>query len=87
MQKTIYKIAAANMLKTELIKRNMSYDNLVDLLNQHGKKTNRAALTAKMYRGAFSFPFFLECMSVLGVKTIRISEDFFQTLSDKKVGY
>lgn len=84
MKKTVYGNAANNLLKAELLKRNLTYENLAELLIKNGTKTSTNAIRVKLSRGVFSARFFLECLIVLGVKSLSLSPDFFQTFTDEK---
>lgn len=65
---------ARNLLKAELARSGVGYDELVRRLDAIGVKESYKGLAAKINRGTFSFVFFVQCMTALGVKTVRLSE-------------
>lgn len=65
---------ASNMLKAELARAGIGYDELINRLSVIGVHENYKGLAAKVNRGTFSLVFFAQCMVALGVKTVRLSE-------------
>lgn len=63
---------ARAILKAELVKRNISYQKLAELLNQRGWKLNKAAIDNRMSRGGFNADFFLDCLRVIGCDNIGL---------------
>ncbi len=74
INKSDWETEAANLLKSELIRRNMNYDKLRLALEKQGiqKTTNNISVTIN--RGKFSFVFFLQCARALGIKNVQITE-------------
>lgn len=66
---------ATNILKSEMKKRGMSYDDLRNALKKIGIEKSVSTLTVTVNRGAFSFFFFLQCASAMEIKNLRL-EDF-----------
>lgn len=66
---------ATNLLKAELTRRGISYDQLQEKLLQIGVEETANSINIKINRGAFSFVFFLQTMKAIGAKTLRIEED------------
>lgn len=65
---------ASNLLKAELARAGIGYDELINRLSGIGVHESYKGLAAKVNRGTFSLVFFAQCMSALGVKTVRLSE-------------
>lgn len=65
---------ACNLLKAELARSGVGYEELVSRLDAIGVHETYKGLAAKINRGTFSFAFFAQCMAALGIKTVRLSE-------------
>lgn len=63
---------AKRLLKAELIKRGISNADLAERLNNIGIEETKASIDSKISRGSFSTCFFLQCLSVIGCKSIEI---------------
>ncbi|QLZ70835.1 hypothetical protein FOLKNPGA_03654 (plasmid) [Legionella sp. PC1000] len=74
---------ASGMLKAELKRRNISYEQLVALLNAIDVHETHASILNKMSRGAFQFAFFLQCATAIGITNLRL-DDLAQTTTDVK---
>lgn len=65
---------ASGILKAELKRRDISYEQLVAMLDKIGVKETLASILNKMSRGSFQFSFFLQCAGVIGIKNLRFNE-------------
>lgn len=65
---------ATNLLKVELARAGVGYDELIKRLDAIGVQESYKGLAAKVNRGTFSLVFFAQCMKALGVKSVRLSE-------------
>jgi hypothetical protein len=65
---------ACNLLKAELARSGIGYEELVIRLEVIGVHETYKGLAAKINRGTFSFAFFVQCMAALGIKTVRLGE-------------
>jgi DNA (cytosine-5)-methyltransferase 1 len=65
---------ATNLLKVELARAGIGYDELIKRLDAIGVQESYKGLAAKINRGTFSLVFFAQCMKALGVKSVRLSE-------------
>jgi hypothetical protein len=63
---------ASSMLKAELARTSIGYDELVKRLESIGINETYKAVAAKINRGSFTFAFFVQCMKAIGVMDIRI---------------
>lgn len=63
---------ASQILKAELMRRGITYKQLMRLLPHVGGLESEASITAKLARGRFQFAFFLQCMKAIGVQTAHI---------------
>lgn len=68
-------IHAKGMLKAELIRRDIGYQQLVQLLRGMGIEETPENLANKINRGKFSAVFFLQCLEAIGCKIIRLSDE------------
>lgn len=69
-----FQTMAKNLLKAELKRRGVGYQHLVDRLAEVGVQETERNIANKLSRGRFSAAFFLQCLSVIGCKTIRLEE-------------
>ncbi|HHS8316892.1 TPA: DUF6471 domain-containing protein [Legionella pneumophila] len=65
---------ASSILKAELIRRNISYDQLITLLAKIDVHETRASILNKMSRGSFQFSFFLQCAKAIGMAQLRLDD-------------
>ena len=61
-----------NMLRAEMMRRGVSYEQLVARLAEIGITENVLNLRNKVARGRFTAPFFAQCMVALGVELLQI---------------
>ncbi|MEW7849532.1 DUF6471 domain-containing protein [Massilia aurea] len=66
---------SSNLLKAELARSGVGYEELASRLNSIGVHETYKGIAAKINRGTFSFVFFSQCMAALGVKTVRLGEE------------
>ena len=64
--------AAKGMLKAEMKRRNMTYQDLVGKLLEAGVKEDEHNLRNKVARGKFTAAFLLQCLSAIGAKDLRL---------------
>lgn len=65
---------AANILKAELKRRGITYDQLQEKLATLGLSETTNSIKVKVSRGAFQFAFFLQCAAAIGIKHLRLDE-------------
>jgi hypothetical protein len=63
---------ARNVLKGELARRGLSYEDLAIKLKQIGIDENANNLRSKINRGTFSAAFFLQVLSAIGCRAVDI---------------
>lgn len=61
-----------NMLRAEMMRRGVSYEQLVDRLATLGIVENVPNLRNKVSRGRFTASFFAQCMAALGVEILQV---------------
>jgi hypothetical protein len=72
MKDTNWSKIAKNMLRAEMVRRDVSYADLADLLAKHGIEDNELNLRNKVSRGRFTTVFLIQCMQALGVEFLQI---------------
>lgn len=63
---------AKGILRAEMLRKGMSYADLVRVLGENGVKETEANLRNKLSRGSFTAAFLFECLSAMGVKTLHL---------------
>ena len=56
------------LLKSELVRRGISTEDLVNLLENIGVEETKASIDSKISRGTFSAAFLIQCLSAMGIK-------------------
>lgn len=69
MNSTDWSEKAKRLLKSELVRRGVNSDDLVDLLHNIGVEETKASVDSKISRGTFSAAFLIQCLNAIGVKT------------------
>ena len=62
------------LLRSEMVKRSVSYKGLVDALAPLGISETEANLRNKISRGGFTGAFLIQCLTALGVSTLRLDD-------------
>ena len=70
--KTSFEKKAKILLKTELARAGIGYNELVEKLAVIGVEETYAGVSNKISRGKFSFVFFLQCMKALDVDQVQL---------------
>ena len=63
------------ILKGEMKRRNLTYDQLAEKLEAIGVHADVRNLRNKVSRGGFSAVFFVQCLMAIGAKTLRLETD------------
>ncbi len=63
---------AKGLLKAELKRRHVSYQQLADKLAEVGVRETPQNIANKISRGRFTAVFMLQCLSVIGCSDLRI---------------
>jgi 3-mercaptopyruvate sulfurtransferase SseA len=62
------------LLKAEMKRRNLSYDQLGEKLATLGVHASARVLRTKISRGGFSAVFFVQCLRAMGCRQINLVE-------------
>jgi Domain of unknown function (DUF6471) len=65
---------AADFLKAEMKKADVTYAELVKRLKKHGLKETEAGITMKLKRGTFAATFFLACLAAMELEGVALDE-------------
>jgi hypothetical protein len=65
---------ACNLLKSELAKAGIGYEELIRRLAEIGITESYKGIANKINRGTYSFTFFMQCMKALNQKSFRLEE-------------
>ncbi len=65
---------AKTIIKTELVKRDIDYPKLADMMQKIGINENRNNLSNKINRGTFSFVFVMQVFDALEIDTIKLKD-------------
>jgi hypothetical protein len=63
---------AYRILKSELVRRKISYKELARSLEKIGVTETERSIANKISRGTFSFQFVLQCMRAIGVQWVNL---------------
>lgn len=74
MKEMSWRKKASALIKSELKKKDVSYSELSERLATIGLSDNANSITVKINRGAFGLDFFLQCMHVIGTRTVHLEE-------------
>ena len=65
---------AKRVLRTELVRRGISYKMLSAMLEKVGVVETERAIQGKVARGTFTFAFFMQCMAAIGATKIDLEQ-------------
>lgn len=68
-----YQDKAKGLLRAEIARRNLSYEDLAQKLAAIGVEDSARNLSNKIARGGFSAGFMLQCLEAMGVETLRLA--------------
>lgn len=62
------------LLRSEMVKRQISYAGLVEKLAAIGVRDSEANLRNKISRGGFTGAFLIQCLVAMGVASLRLED-------------
>jgi hypothetical protein len=71
-EKTDWEAKAANLLKSELKRKGMTYGQLVEKLREIGVDDKEVNVRNKLSRGKFTAAFLLQCLTAIGSSSLRL---------------
>ena len=72
MDKKLLAKEATNILKAEMAREGLGYNDMIQRLAQIGVVEDYKSLANKIGRGTFSFVFFIQCMRAIGKNHIKL---------------
>jgi 3-mercaptopyruvate sulfurtransferase SseA len=63
------------ILRTEMARRGMTYDQLAEKLAEIGVRDSAVNIRNKVARGGFTAVFFVQCLRAMGCKTVTIAAE------------
>jgi len=63
---------AKRLIKSELMKREISTEDLIFLLDRIGVQETKSSISSKISRGTFSASFLFQVLSVIGCKNLEV---------------
>lgn len=69
-----YQEKAKGILRAEIKRRNMNYEDLAAKLAEIGVQDNARNLSNKIARGSFTAGFFVMCLEAVGCQSVRLSD-------------
>lgn len=70
--KTDWELLAANLLKSQLKLKGVTYSQLVEKLEAIGVCEKEANIRNKLSRGKFTAAFLLQCLTAIGVSSLPL---------------
>ena len=72
MPETDFEAKAKGLLRAEMARRNLTYQQLTEKLAEIGVKEDEHNLRNKVARGKFTAAFLLQCLEAMGAQALRI---------------
>ena len=69
-----YQEKAKGILRAEIKRRNLNYDQLAAKLSEMGVEDTAKNISNKIARGAFTAGFFVMCLEAIGCKVVRVDD-------------
>lgn len=63
------------LLRAEMTRRGITYDDLADKLAEVGITDTSVNLRNKVARGKFTASFLIQCLTAMGARSLRLTED------------
>jgi 3-mercaptopyruvate sulfurtransferase SseA len=63
---------AANLLKSELKRKGVTYAQLVEKLGEIGVEEKEVNVRNKLSRGSFTAAYLIQCLEAIGVREMRL---------------
>ncbi len=71
-EKTDWEARVANMLKSELKRKGMTYGQLVEKLAEIGVDEKEVNIRNKLARGKFSAAFMVQCLEAIDIEVLQL---------------
>lgn len=87
MQELDWNEQAKRLLKSELVRRGITNDELVHLLENIGVEETKTSIDSKISRGRFSAAFLLQCLNAIGCRNLVAEVEVLLIAAEPKVSY
>jgi 3-mercaptopyruvate sulfurtransferase SseA len=74
MNEIDFKKEASKIIKIELTKQDLDYEQLAQKMNDIGIDETKANIANKLHRGTFNFAYALQVFKALGLKKINLQD-------------
>lgn len=74
MSETNFKKEASKIIKIELTKQDLDYEQLAQKMKEIGVEETKANIANKLHRGTFSFAYALQIFKALGLKKLNLED-------------
>lgn len=78
---------AKRLLKSELVRRGITNEELVKRLERIGVEETKASVESKISRGTFSAAFLLQCLNAIGCKNFISEIEYFEYAAEQNTIY
>lgn len=78
---------AKRLLKSELVRRGITNDELVGLLDNINIEETKASIDSKISRGTFSAAFLLQCLNAIGCKNFVSEIETLELVEEPRAIY
>lgn len=78
---------AKRLLKSELVRRGITNDELVHLLENIGVGETKTSIDSKISRGTFSAAFLLQCLNAIGCKNLVTEIEVLSLVEEARAFY
>jgi hypothetical protein len=69
---------SSKILRAEMAKRKITYEDLVNKLQAIGVQINVGNLRVRVSKGAFSAALLIQCLRAMGIKNLSIEDSYFE---------
>ena len=87
MQELDWNEQAKRLLKSELVRRGITNDELVRLLDNIGVEETKTSIDSKISRGTFSAAFLLQCLNAIGCKNLIAEIEVLSLVEEARAPY
>lgn len=78
---------AKRLLKSELVRRGITNEDLVSLLQNIGIEETKTSIDSKISRGTFSAAFLLQCLNAIGCKKFVSEIESLTLVEEERAPY
>lgn len=73
MPEALWNVKAANLLKSELKRKGVTYSQLIEKLADIGVEEKEVNVRNKLSRGTFTAAYLLQCLEAIGCHTVHLT--------------